>query len=41
MWASASTTRILGWDRDELVGVQTMDLIHPDDVESAARRAGA
>ena len=36
VWASSSMKRILGWEREELVGRQTMELIHPDDLEDAA-----
>jgi diguanylate cyclase (GGDEF)-like protein/PAS domain S-box-containing protein len=35
VWASASMARILGWTREELVGRQTLDLVHPDDLEDA------
>ncbi|HET7899683.1 MAG TPA: EAL domain-containing protein [Candidatus Nanopelagicales bacterium] len=35
VWSSASMVRILGWNRDELVGRQTLELVHPDDLESA------
>jgi diguanylate cyclase (GGDEF)-like protein/PAS domain S-box-containing protein len=35
VWASASMTRILGWQREDLVGRQTLDLIHPDDLDDA------
>jgi PAS domain S-box-containing protein len=34
--ASRSFTTILGWDPEELVGVPSMDLVHPDDVQAAA-----
>ena len=40
LWASASMSRILGWNREDLVGRQTMELIHPDDLV-AAREARA
>lgn len=35
VWSSASLQRILGWRREDLVGAQTMDLIHPDDLDAA------
>jgi PAS domain S-box-containing protein len=31
--ANPAWTRILGWDNDELVGSNLLDLIHPDDIE--------
>jgi diguanylate cyclase (GGDEF)-like protein/PAS domain S-box-containing protein len=31
-WASPSISSLLGWDPDELVGTDTLDLVHPEDV---------
>lgn len=44
--ADEAVTELLGWTPEELVGRQTIDLVHPDDVERAleswmAMRAGA
>lgn len=35
VWSSATMPRILGWQPEDLVGMQTMDLIHPDDLDDA------
>ena len=32
MWVTESSERMLGWTPDDLVGVNGLDLIHPDDV---------
>ncbi|WP_407344128.1 PAS domain-containing protein [Pengzhenrongella phosphoraccumulans] len=32
-WASTSVTPVLGWLPEDLVGQQTLDLAHPDDLE--------
>ena len=36
-WVSASTSRILGWSREELIGRRTFDFVHEDDLGALAR----
>ncbi|MFN8040463.1 MAG: PAS domain S-box protein [Acidimicrobiales bacterium] len=36
MWVTESSERMLGWTPDDLVGVNGLDLIHPDDVDLIA-----
>lgn len=35
LWASPSVSRVLGYYRDDLVGMNGIELLHPDDVEYA------
>jgi diguanylate cyclase (GGDEF)-like protein/PAS domain S-box-containing protein len=41
VYASPSTERILGYSADEVVGMKTFDLIHPDDQQAAAQTMAA
>lgn len=34
VWVSPSVTAKLGWDRDQLLGTSSSDLVHPDDREA-------
>ncbi len=38
-WASPSSHLVLGWSPDELVGVDAVDLLHPDDAANLERWA--
>jgi len=41
VYASPSTARILGYSADEIVGMKTFDLIHPDDQHAASQTMAA
>jgi diguanylate cyclase (GGDEF)-like protein/PAS domain S-box-containing protein len=40
-WVSGNVTELLGYSPDELVGVATLDLVHPDDIGTVADRLAA
>ena len=40
-WIAPSVRDLLGWDPSDLIGRTTIDLLHPDDRESAARARAA
>ena len=33
IWASGATPGVVGWDVDEILGRNVLDLVHPDDIE--------
>lgn len=39
-WASPATSRVLGWDPGDIVGMRTVDLVHPDDLHRLVRSSG-
>ncbi len=36
VWVSPSVTRVLGWEPDELSGIDPLTLVHPDDIDEIA-----